>query len=238
LLAIAGNQQLAFGALWPYVHTHGGTNVFRKRVIIVDDHAAYRNGLRKLLSDRFDVVAEASEGGEAVDRTLAYKPDVVIMDISLPGMDGIAATRKIKEQLCGTQVVILSGSDDDLQVFEAIKAGVSGYVLKDEPAKTLVEAVTSACEGNGYLPPTLVKRVFAGVGGTKQIGEQSAALSNREMDVLRLMAQGKRNQEIAEALCISDRTVGNHITGIYKKLGLYDRAQVIVYAIRRGVVRV
>jgi DNA-binding NarL/FixJ family response regulator len=212
--------------------------MFKNKVMIVDDHGVYRNGLRSLLADSFDVIAEASEGGEAVDCAIAYKPDVVLMDVSLPGMDGIAATRKIKEHLCSTSVVILSGSDDDRQVFEAIEAGASGYVLKDDPAKTLVEALTNACAGRGYLPPRLVKDVFASVAGNKQVHPRSAPLSSRELEVLRLMAQGEGNQAIADRLCVSERTVGNHITAIYKKLAIRDRAQAIVYAIRKGLVRI
>jgi DNA-binding NarL/FixJ family response regulator len=217
--------------------------MLRKRVLIADDHELYRRGVRDLLLARsFDVVGEAAEGGEALDQAVAYKPDVVVMDVAMPGMNGIEATRKIKEQVPETNVVVISASDDDDQIFEAIQAGVSGYILKDDNATALVQAVESAAEGKAYLPSIIAKRVLDGVAGmsSKQdsLSKGSTPLTGRELTVLRLMALGKRNREIGETLCISERTVGNHITNIYNKLCIYDRAQAIVYAIKKGVIRI
>ncbi|MBV8086419.1 MAG: response regulator transcription factor [Chloroflexi bacterium] len=213
-------------------------------VLIADDHAVYRMGLRDLLEPEFKVISEATEGSEAVDKAVKVKPDVVVMDINMPGMDGIEAAKQIKEKSPETGVVVITAYDDDRRIFEAIQAGVAGYILKDDDPHTMVEAINHAAEGKAYLPPMIVKRVLEGVAGALGgRGEGSAEktitpLSSRELTVLRLMAEGKRNREIAKDLCISERTVGNHITNIYNKLGIYDRSQAVVYAIKKGIVRI
>lgn len=216
----------------------------RNTVLIADDHPVFRRGLRDLLESSYQVVCEAREGGEAVEKALAQRPDVVIMDIGLPGMDGIEAARQIKEQLPKTGVVVISNFDDDQHLFDAIQAGVSGYVVKDDDPENMLQAIHNAAEGKAYLPPLIARRVLDGVAGSLNGREDrlsskgSTPLTSRELSVLRLMAEGRRNREIAEQLCISERTVGNHITNIYNKLCIYDRAQAIVYAIKKGIVRV
>jgi two-component system NarL family response regulator len=215
----------------------------RTRLLIVDDHEIYRRGLLALLGSDFDVVAEAQEGGEAVDQALSHHPDVVLMDINLPGMSGIQATREIKARLPTTRVVIISESDDDTVLFDAIEAGVSGYLVKHDDAQTIITAIQHAADGKAYLPPVLAQRVMARVAGAingraNLPGNPSVPLSARELSVLRLMAHGRRNKEIASQLVISERTVGNHISNIYAKLAIFDRAQAIVYAIKNGIVRV
>jgi len=212
-------------------------------VLIADDHAVYRMGLRDLLEPEFRVVSEATEGSEAVDKARKEKPDVVVMDINMPGMDGIEAAKQIKESCPDTGVVVITAYDDDRRMFEAIQAGVAGYVLKDDDPRTMVEAIDNAAQGKAYLPPLIVKRVLDGVAGALGGRPGSAdktitPLSNREVTVLRLMAEGKRNREIAKELSISERTVGNHITNIYNKLGIHDRSQAVVYAIKKGIVRI
>src|SRR5690348_10476537 len=138
------------------------TQALATRVLVVDDHAVWRRGLRSVLEPTFEVVAEAGEGHEAVERALATKPDVVIMDISMPGMDGIAATRRIKEHLPDTGVVMMTATDKDDQLYEAIEAGVSGYVVKDGPPEEIIGAVHQAAEGKAYLPPLIAKRILQG----------------------------------------------------------------------------
>jgi DNA-binding NarL/FixJ family response regulator len=212
-------------------------------VLIADDHAVYRMGLRDLLEPEFKVISEATEGSEAVDKALKQNPDVVVMDINMPGMDGIAAAKQIRESCPNTGVVVVTAYDDDRRIFEAIQAGVSGYILKDDDPRTMIEAIDNAAQGRAYLPPPIVKRVLDGVAGALSTKGESAdktvtPLSSREVMVLRLMAEGKRNREIAKDLSISERTVGNHITNIYNKLSIYDRAQAVVYAIKKGIVRV
>lgn len=213
------------------------------RVLIADDHEVWRRGLRDVLEPTFQVVSEASEGNEAVTKALASRPDVVVMDISMPGMDGIAAARKIKESLPDTSVVIIAATDHDREIYEAIQAGVSGFVVKDDKPEAMLEAVRNAAEGKAYLPPHITKRVLEGmagsVGGRKNaLNKASVPLSTREITVLRLIAEGKRHKEIARELCISERTVGNHVASIYNKLGICDRSQAIVYAIKKGLIRV
>jgi two-component system, NarL family, response regulator DegU len=212
-------------------------------VLIADDHAVYRMGLRDLLEPAFKVISEATEGSEAVDKAVKQNPDVVVMDINMPGMDGIAAAKQIRESCPNTGVVVVTAYDDDRRIFEAIQAGVSGYILKDDDPRIMIEAIDNAAEGKAYLPPPIVKRVLDGVAGALSTKGESAdkavtPLSSRELMVLRLMAEGKRNREIAKDLSISERTVGNHITNIYNKLSIYDRAQAVVYAIKKGIVRV
>lgn len=212
-------------------------------VLIADDHAVYRMGLRDLLEPEFKVVSEATEGAEAVDKALKDSPDVVVMDINMPGMDGIEAAKQIREARPNTGVVMVTAYDDDRRIFEAIQAGVCGYVLKDDDPRTMIEAIDNAAQGKAYLAPPMVKRVLDGVAGALSNRGDSAEkavtpLSSRELMVLRLMAEGKRNREIAKDLAISERTVGNHITNIYNKLSIYDRAQAVVYAIKKGIVRI
>lgn len=212
-------------------------------VLIADDHAVYRMGLRDLLEPEFKVVSEATEGAEAVEKAEKQQPDVVVMDINMPGMDGIEAAKQIKQKCPDTGVVVITAYDDDRRIFEAIQAGVAGYVLKDDDPQTMMQAVDNAAEGKAFLPPLIVKRVLDGVAGAMSGKVDSpeksiTPLSNRELTVLRLMAEGKRNREIAKELFISERTVGNHITNIYNKLGIYDRSQAVVYAIKKGIVRI
>jgi DNA-binding NarL/FixJ family response regulator len=212
-------------------------------VLIADDHAVYRMGLRDLLEPEFKVISEATEGAEAVEKAQKQQPDVVVMDINMPGMDGIAAAKQIKQCCPDTGVVVITAYDDDRRIFEAIQAGVAGYVLKDDDPQTMIQAIDNAAQGKAFLPPLLIKRVMDGVagamGGRVDSPDKSITpLSNRELTVLRLMAEGKRNREIAKDLFISERTVGNHITNIYNKLGIYDRSQAVVYAIKKGIVRV
>ena len=211
------------------------------RVLIADDHPIWRRGLREILEPTFTVVSEASEGGEAVDKALACRPDVVVMDISMPGMDGIAATRQIKEAQPETAVIIVSATDDQSQICESIAAGVSGYVVKDDVGDAIIEAVRHAANGSAYLPPPIAKRVLGVVGARNAAGfavQSKIPLSDRELAVLKLMAQGLRHKEIARELRISQRTVGNHVASIYNKLGISDRAQAIVYAVKKGIVRI
>jgi DNA-binding NarL/FixJ family response regulator len=214
----------------------------RRTLIIADDHVVWRAALRTVFSECFDVVAEAGEGNEAVDEALVWRPDVVVMDIKMPGMDGLSAARRIKQSLPETQVVILSATDHDDDIWEAIRVGASGYIIKDEAPEVMMEAVKNAADGKAYLPPLIAKRVldsFSGsMNGHKTMRSGDTPLNNQELTVLRLMAEGCRHKDIARELSISQRTVGNHIANIYGKLGIYDRAQAILYAVKKGIVRI
>ena len=208
----------------------------RPTVLIVDDHPVWRRGLRDVLERHFEVVAEAGEGGEGVDQALARQPDVVIMDIYMPGMDGIAATKEIKQALPDTGVVIMSEDSDDEQVHSSIQAGVNSYLLKDAAPPVIIEAVARAAEGAAYLPPEIAKRVLQSIRSNGASTVSGLDLSARETSVLRLVTQGYQHKEIARELGISPRTVSNHVASIYNKLGINDRAQAIIYAIKKGIV--
>jgi DNA-binding NarL/FixJ family response regulator len=214
-----------------------------RRVLIADDHMVWRRGLRDVLEPSFEVVAEAGNGDEAVERAIESHPDVVVLDVSMPVKDGISAAHEIRERLPETRVVMVSVSDAEEEIQRAVMAGVNGYVLKDETPETILEAVEQVANGKGYLPPRIAKRVLDSasrvMGRGLLPGRGSAAgLSHREVEVLRLMAEGKTHKQIANQLHISERTVGSHISSIYNKLGTDDRAQALVFAVKHGIIQV
>jgi len=216
------------------------------KVMVADDHSLYRAGLRELLEeDELKVVGEASNGEEAVRQAVRTHPDVVVMDVRMPGMDGIEASRQIKEQLPRTEIVMVTGADNDQdQMFRAIDAGARAYVGKDEPPTVIVEAVRSAAEGEAYLPPQALKMLFNRIATAKPVVRKEAAigpvapdkrLTPREKEVLRLLAKGRRNQEIATEMGLSVRSVGNHLAKIYNKLHIHGRSEAVLYAIKSGI---
>ncbi|HLG69508.1 MAG TPA: response regulator transcription factor [Chloroflexota bacterium] len=219
------------------------------KVMVADDHSLYRAGLKELLEeDELKVVGEASTGEEAVLQALRTHPDVVVMDIRMPVMDGIQASREIKRQLPGTEIVMLSGlEEDEDQLFEAIDAGARSYVGKSEDPQAIVEAVRSASHGGAYLPPRALQLLMHRLGGGGQVAHgvtyeevrpSDARLTAREKDVLRLLAKGLRNQEIAERMGLSVRSVGNHLAKIYNKLHIHGRSEAVLYAIKAGIAQV
>ncbi|MGI9149097.1 MAG: response regulator [Chloroflexota bacterium] len=215
------------------------------KVLLADDHAVFRLGLRDLLGtdDSIEVVAEAETGVQAVERVREFHPDVVLMDVRMPQKDGIEATREIKSELPSTEVLVLSAYEDDDQVLEAFAAGASGYLIKGDDLNSVLRSIHNASAGK-LLGPSIAKRILerlSGRGGTPQAltprGRAQTELTARELTVLRLMAEGKRNRDIARAMGISERTVGNHIVRIFSKLHIRDRAQAILYAVREGIVK-
>lgn len=212
------------------------------RVLIVDDHALLREGLRQVLQGEPDilVVGEARTGEEAVREAAHLRPDIVVMDINLPDISGIEATRRIKEACPEAGILVLTIHDQEEYLLEAIAAGAAGFVLKDVEPRTLVHAIRLCCRGEGYIHPTLSARAlsrrrerWAPVGAG--IPEP---LTRREFEVLQLVAEGASNREIGERLFISEKTVKNHITSIFRKLGVSDRTQAVIHAIREGWVKV
>jgi DNA-binding NarL/FixJ family response regulator len=204
-------------------------------VVLADDHVAVRQGLRLLIEGQPDmqVVAEASDGVGAVEHARALKPEVVVMDISMPGMNGLVATRTLRAQLPGTAVIILTRHGDDAYLQELLRAGAAGYVLKQSPAAELLQAVRAVAAGGQYLDSTLTARVTAGFVGRKSKGpnQPGAALSERESEVLRLIASGYSNKEIAGQLDLSVKTVEVHKANSMRKLGLTGRIDIVRYAI-------
>ena len=209
------------------------------RVLVADDQSMVRAGFRLLLSGEADieVVAEASNGLEAVDKAARFRPTVVLMDIRMPELDGLTATRRILADDDAARVLILTTFDLDEYVYEALAAGASGFVLKDDPPEQLIAAIRTVAAGDALLSPTVTKRVieqFARISRPAPPKEFDD-LTARERDVLRLIAGGHSNAEIGRELYISDTTVKTHVTHILQKLGLRDRVQLVVLAYQTGL---
>ncbi len=209
-------------------------------ILIVDDHSVVRQGVRAFLETQPDlqVVGEAESGAEAVRAAAELIPDVVLMDLVMPEMDGVEATRKVKQASPRTQVVVLTSYHDDEHIFPSIRAGALSYVLKDIGPRELADVVRKAAEGEAVLHPRVAARVIQELQGRRL--EQINAfteLSERELEVLRLIAGGASNAEIAAKLVLSEKTVKGHVSNILSKLHLADRTQAAVFAWREGVVR-
>jgi DNA-binding NarL/FixJ family response regulator len=204
------------------------------RVLVADDQAMVRAGFRLLLAGEpdIDVVAEARDGVEAVAEATRHRPDVVLMDIRMPGLDGLEATRRILAADRAAKVLVLTTFNLDEYVYEALCAGASGFVLKDDPPEQLIAAVRTIAAGDALLSPAVTRKVIAQFTSRRRIPAPRALadLTSRETDVLRLLAQGKSNAEIGRALFISDTTVKTHVTRVLQKLEVRDRAQAIVMA--------
>lgn len=209
----------------------------RIRILLVDDQALFREGLRTLLSVQPDleVVGEAANGEEAVRAAAALRPDVVLMDMRMPLLDGVAATRRLQTELRDCRVIALTTFDDDEYVFEGLRAGAVGYLLKDAPSEKLCEAIRAAARGESFLQPSVAAKVvaeFARLSDQSKRTPLSLAepLSEREREILSRVAAGASNREIAAALFITEGTVKNHVTNILSKLGVRDRTQAALKA--------
>ena len=210
----------------------------RIRVLIVDDHAVVRQGLRTFLESEEDieVVGEASDGEEAVQKAQELSPDVVLMDLVMPGMDGITATQKIGEVSPNSPVLALTSFSEDDKVFPAIKAGAKGYLLKDVPAEDLGRAIRSLARGEFLLDGEIANKVLDEFRSPARSDEPGLAdLTPRELEVLVLIARGRANKEIARDLGISIKTVKTHVGNILSKLHIVDRTQAALYAVRQGL---
>jgi two-component system response regulator NreC len=210
-------------------------------VLLADDHTLFRESLRSLLRDVecIEVVGEASDGAEAVTKTMQLKPDVVLMDVAMPNVDGLEATRQIKRQNPSAKILILTMYDTEQYIFEMIRAGASGYILKRAPSSELVSAIQTVSRGDAFLYPCVAKKVLNGFLGQLKAGadkEDHARLTDRERQILCLIAEGKANREIADLLGISIRTVKTHRLNLMEKLKVHDRAQLVRYAIREGLI--
>ena len=202
-------------------------------VLIADDHPFVRHGLRTYLEtlDDMDVAGEAADGAEAVELAGRLLPDVVLMDLVMPELDGIEATRRIKAASPATKVIALTSFDDDEKVFPAIKAGAAVYLLKDVRPAELAEAVRKASRGEALLAPSVAAKLMQEVAGERP----SSGLTDRELEVLRLIARGLPNKQIAQELVVSEKTVKTHVSNILAKLHLADRTQAALYAVREGL---
>jgi DNA-binding NarL/FixJ family response regulator len=206
------------------------------RVLIADDHGIVRSGLRMLLENApgIDVIGEAADGAEARDLAIRARPDLAILDVKMPKLTGLQATREIREQAPDISVLILSMYDDERYLFEALKAGASGYVLKAQADSDLLEAVRAVERGEPFLTPkaqqALIKDVLGGGSGPAD------ELTPREEEVVKLVAEAHTNKEIAEILHLAEKTVENHRSNAMRKLGMRDRVELVRYAIKRGLI--
>ena len=203
-------------------------------ILIADDHPVVRMGLRGMLAGQpdFEVVGEAQTGEEAVDLTETLGPDVVLMDLRMPGMNGVTATARIGEQRPDSRVLVLTTSDSGADILRAIEAGATGYLLKDAPREDLFRAVRAAAEGKPLLAPEVAAHLVERVRWSSD-----EILSRREVEVLELVARGKGNRDIAGELWISEATVKSHLLHIYSKLDAADRASAVAVAMKRGILR-
>lgn len=207
-------------------------------VLLVDDHRVVRQGLRDFLElqEDIEVVGEASTGEEGVKLARELIPDVVLQDLVLPGFDGVEATRQIKAVSPSTRVIVLTSFADGDKVFPAIKAGAISYLLKDVQPEELARAIRAAQRNEAVLHPEVASKLMAEFNGPRPPENQVEQLTEREMDVLRLIARGKSNKEIADSLIISEKTVKTHVSNILSKLHLADRTQAAIYALRQRLV--
>jgi DNA-binding NarL/FixJ family response regulator len=210
------------------------------RVLVADDQSMIRAGFRMLLKDEegIDVVAEAEDGLEAVEKAARYSPSVVLMDIRMPKLDGLEATRRILAADSSARVLILTTFDLDEYIYEALRAGASGFVLKDDPPEQLIAAIRTVAAGDALLSPAVTRRVIEEFTQRprREAPKGLDELTDRELEIFRLIAKGLSNAEIGQQLFISDTTVKTHVTHLFQKLGLRDRVQAVVLAYRSGLV--
>jgi DNA-binding NarL/FixJ family response regulator len=217
----------------------------RLKVLVVDDHALFRRGLQMVLKSEGDieVVGEAADGNEAVEKAQESMPDVILMDVRMPHRSGIEATQQIKDLLPHVKILMLTISDEEADLYEAIKAGASGYLLKEISIDEVADAIRSVFAGHSRLSPSMAAKLlqeFAAMSKRAAEARQLPAprLTDREMEVLRLVAQGLNNRDIAKELFISENTVKNHIRNILEKLHLHSRMEAVVYAVREKLLEI
>ena len=208
------------------------------RVLIADDQTLFRRGLARLLEEdpRIALVGQATDGHDAVQKTAALSPDVVLMDLRMPGLDGAEATQQIIRDHPEVKVLILSTFEADSYVLQALRAGASGYILKDAEPAAIASSIMSVLSGERVMAGAVANRVLDMLTGSSTPKEFYDGLTAREVEILKLMAKGQANKQIAFNLKISEKTVRNHISHIYEKLQIYDRAQAVLYAVRKALV--
>ena len=213
------------------------------RVLIADDHQVVREGLSAILKTKkdLDVVGVAKDGIEAVEKTRQLLPDVVLMDISMPRMNGVEATREIKRENPHIGVVVLTMYAEEEYIFDLVKSGATGYLLKDADSDEIVKAIHAIAEGESLIHPSVASKILnefslLAEGKGRKPGRMEHDLTDREITVLQLVSEGKTNKEIANVLNLSEKTVKNHVRNIFHKLHVYDRTQAAIHAIRKGLI--
>ena len=226
------------------------------RILIADDHKLFREGIKRIinLEEDMEVIAECSDGSGVIEEYEGTAPEVILMDINMPNMNGVEATKKVKEIFPESQVIILSIHDDEGYVFETLRAGASGYLLKDMEAEDLIEAIRSVARGNAYIHPQVTGKVIEEYRrlSNKEMHQEfrrepifvdkakdwRLVLTRREVEVLQLLAEGNSNRQIGEKLFISEKTVKNHVSSILQKMDCQDRTQAVITAIKNGWVHI
>jgi len=210
------------------------------RVLIADDQTLFRSGLARLLDEdpRITLVGQAADGLDAVKKTAALKPDVVLMDLRMPGLDGAEATQQIVRDHPDVKVLILSTFEADTYVLQALKAGASGYILKDAEPSAVASSIMAVLSGERVMAGAVANRVLDMLTGASTPKEFYDGLTAREVEILKLIARGQANKQIAFNLKISEKTVRNHISHIYEKLQIYDRSQAVLYAVKKALVEI
>ncbi|CCQ94361.1 Transcriptional regulatory protein DegU [[Clostridium] ultunense Esp] len=213
-------------------------------VMIADDHVLMREGLKQLLEleNDIDVIIQAGDGKEAVDRAVEYNPDVILLDINMPNMNGIDVLRRLKDLGVKSNVIMLTIHEDKEYLFETMKIGADGYVLKDSDADSLIKAIRDVNDGKTYIQPSIASMLVEGIGqgdaeGNKGL-EKIRLLTKREYEVLTLIAEGLNNKDIADRLYISEKTVKNHVSSIFKKIEVNDRIQAAIFAFKNNIKKI
>lgn len=217
------------------------------KILIADDHMLLRNGIRNVLEFEADlaVIGEAADGEEAVARAIALVPDIILLDINMPKMNGLEVTKKLRSENSQIKVIVLTMHDDDNYVIEVIKSGAAGYLLKDIEPSMLIKAIHTVYEGESFIYPTLAKKLFGEIHRQEERQRESGPmverrkeerLTYREIEVLELICQGLSNHDIAQKLFLSEKTVKNHLTNIFRKISVSDRTQAVLYAIKHRIV--
>jgi len=211
------------------------------RILIADDHSLVRQGLKQIveLEEDLKVIAQASNGAEAVDLALKYKPDVILMDINMPVMNGIQAITCLKEKKCPSKIIILTIHTDREYLIKIVQLGAQGYVLKDADSDVLINAIHTVYKGETFIQPNMVTELIKEFSNGKvpSQAKEKELLTQRELEVLELIAEGMLNKEIASALYISEKTVKNHVSNIFRKLNVSDRTQAAIYAFKHNITR-
>jgi two-component system, NarL family, response regulator LiaR len=209
------------------------------RILIADDHAVVREGLRTMLNREPDMelVAEATDGVQAVHLASVLKPDVVLLDVVMPRMDGLEAIPEIKKTCPEACIIMLTYFADDEKVFSALRLGAQGFLTKDSSQQELIKAITTVCQGEGFLSPTLASKVLRDINHSPTIPAAKSPLTEREAEILELLAQGLTNDQIAAKLILSERTVRTHVSNMLAKLHLANRTQAALYALREGLAK-
>jgi len=214
------------------------------KVLIADDHQVVREGLSSILQtkEEIEVVGEVKDGSEAVEQARRLKPDVILMDISMPGMNGVEATRLIKREQPEIGVVVLTMYDEEEYIYDLVKAGATGYLLKDSDSSQIVKAIKIVARGESLIHPSVASKIlheFSSLaeGKGQPVKKKAQELSDREIEVLKLVAEGKTNKEIANVLNLSEKTIKNHVRNIFHKLQVYDRTQAAMHGLRKGLIQ-